>query len=518
MTNKGPLSQHLPQHPVSMWRDTTPLPSFPRLAEDHETDIAVIGGGITGITAAYLLQKEGYKVTLLEGRELFMGATGFTTAKVTAQHGVIYDDLLRHFGEEQARQYYESNAKAMEWVAKAAEEHGIDCGLTRETAYVYADEGDDKTLSKLQDEFKAYEKLGIPGTWESDLPLPLPVSGAIALPGQLRFHPLHYLKALLKAFVDGGGTVYEHTMIGEEVEGDGPLTLFTERGKHRIRCRHAVSASHFPFYDGGSLYFARLHPERSYCLAVEPETAFEGGMYISASEPKRSLRAVEWEGKRLVLVGGANHKTGQGICTIRYYEELEMFAGDLLGIRSMPYRWSTQDLITVDKVPYIGRMSGDKEIYVATGFAKWGMSNGTLAALMITDQITGRGTPYADLYSPSRFKAVPGVKEFVAQNANVAKELIAGKLESVQRKADDLAPGEGAVIRYDGDKVGAYRDPGGKLHLVDRTCTHMGCECDWNEAERSWDCPCHGSRFSFDGSVLEGPATQPLKKLKEEEA
>lgn len=401
------ITQSLPQFPESLWRDTTDLPTFSKLAEDISTDVAVVGGGITGITTAYLLSIAGYKVTLLEAGEILSGTTGFTSAKISAQHGLIYHHLIKHFGQEQARLYYRSNSEAMNWIQNTADELEVSCDMKQEAAFLYADAEDHKTLKQLEEEYKAYEQLGLPGEWLDNVSIPLMASGAIKLPGHARFHPLQYLKGLLKVIQDKGGVIYEHTMMADKVEKNDKLTLFTEKDEYRITCRYAVSASHFPFYDGGALYFSRLHAERSYCLAIQPETDFEGGMYLSASEPTRSLRAVEWEGRNLVIVGGDNHKTGQGICTIGHYENLELFAGNLLGIKTIPYRWAAQDLITLDRVPYIGKISDDKEIYIATGFGKWGMTSGTLAAQIISDQIQRKDNPYSELYDPSASKLAP---------------------------------------------------------------------------------------------------------------
>lgn len=512
MDQRHTSQQELPRYPESLWRATTELPSFPRLAEDIETDVAVVGAGITGITTAYLLAKGGKKVVLLDAGRILDGTTGFTTAKVTAQHGMIYHELLQHFGEEKARLFYEANHEAMDFIRSHVQKWDADCGLEQEDAYLFTQ--DDNMLSKLEDEFKAYEKLGLPGEWLETIPLPMPVRGAIKMPGQYRFHPLAYLKRMVEEFLRLGGIIYENTTIGEEAETEGPITIKTQRGNHSITCQFAVSASHFPFYDGRGFYFTRLHAERSYVVAVKPETAYPGGMYINIENPSRSLRSVSYNGEELVLVGGENHPTGKSDCTHRHYENLEKFAGELLGARAIPFRWSAQDLITLDKLPYIGPITSKQDrILVATGFRKWGMTSGTAAAQIITDQILGKDNRFSDVFTPSRFKADPALKTFVVQNAGVAKEYIAGKVGMTHGKIEELKAGEGTVVRHNGQRAGAYKDERGNLHLVDTTCTHLGCECEWNEGERSWDCPCHGSRFNYDGEVLEGPAIDPLKKL-----
>ncbi len=238
-------------------------------------------------------------------------------------------------------------------------------------------------------------------------------------------------------------------------------------------------------------------------------------MYISADDPTRSLRYTPVNGEPLVLIGGENHKTGQGPDTMLHYLALEAFAEKTLGIEEYVYRWSAQDLITLDKVPYIGPVTADKpNILVATGYRKWGMTNGTTAAMLLTDIILKKENPYRDLFSPSRFKkADPDIKKFISFNANVAGHLLKGKLEFVPKDPSDLQNDEGSVVMVNGKRAGAYKDPEGKLHIVDTTCTHLGCECEWNHGERTWDCPCHGSRYSYDGEVLNGPTEKPLRKI-----
>lgn len=511
-----PAESGLPQFPESLWKHTSQFPRFPRLIGLAEADVVVVGAGMTGITAAYLLMKEGYSVILAEMGAVLNGTTGYTTAKITSQHGLIYDELTAHFGEEQARLYYEANEEALRFMGSFAAEHSIPCDLVQEDAFLYAES--EQELSKLAKEWAAYEKLGIPGKWQDTLPLPFTVKGAIKMPGQARFHPLHYLQFMLDELVKGGVSIYEYTMVGEKVEKEGgQLVLHTEQGA-TLKCTHAVSASHFPFYDGGALYFSRLHAERSYIVAIEPESPFPGGMYINCGNPVRSLRTASWNDKKLLLVGGEGHKTGQNDCTIKNYETLERLGASLFGAKSIPFRWSAQDLVTVDRVPYIGQATkDDPQILIATGFAKWGMTTGTLAACMIRDRIMHRENRYAGLFTPQRFKADPSIKNLIVQNADVAKELVAGKVGLIHKKIGELQADEGAIVRHQGKRAGAYKDKQGALYLVDATCTHMGCEVGWNAAERSWDCPCHGSRFNTLGEVIEGPATLPLTPLKQEQ-
>lgn len=499
----------LPKDPVSYWRTNIDFPKFPSLEEDLDVDVAIVGAGITGITSAYLLANEGLKVALIEADQVLNGTTGHTTAKITAQHDLIYDELIRNMGRNEARLYYEANTEAMNFIRKTVHEERIACELSNQDAYIYAttEEG----AKKVQKEFEAYEKIGIEGELVEKIPFEISIYNALVMKKQAQFHPTKYLTHLLSLIQEKGGLIFEHTTAVNIEMGEQAVVLTKE--ERRITAKHVLFCSHFPFYEGAGLYSTRMHAQRSYALAVKTRKKFPPGIYISADEPNRSLRSVADEGRELVLIVGENHKTGQGIETMKHYEALQFFGESIFTIEEIVHRWSAQDLETLDKLPYIGALtSSQPNLLIATGFRKWGMSNGTAAALLFRDIVLGKSNKFEALYSPSRFYVQPSLKNFFMQNANVVGQLIKGKLDSSNIDPDNLAKGEGAVITLEGHRKGAYRDEEGELHIVDTTCTHIGCEVTWNDGDCTWDCPCHGSRFSYTGEVIEGPAEKPLKK------
>ncbi|MGE8206440.1 FAD-dependent oxidoreductase [Heyndrickxia sp. NPDC080065] len=500
----------MPQFPEPIWRESVEIPSFSNLIEDIDVDIAIVGGGITGITTAYLLTKEGFKVAIIEAGNLLNGTTGHTTAKVTAQHGLIYDEFIQNIGKENARLYYEANSEAIQFIKNTIQEHGIDCDFSEEDAYIYTNSVE--YVSKLLKEEEAYKELGIDGEIVDQIPLDFQVISALVMRNQAQFHPLKYLKPLINYIQNAGGLIFENTTATDVDYGDQPVVI-TREGM-RVTCKYVCACSHFPFYDGLGFYPTRMYPERSYLIAVKSKKDFPGGMYISAEQPTRSLRYMMYNNEKMLLVGGENHKTGQGIPTIMHYEALEEFASNQFGIDEYLYRWSAQDLTTLDKIPYIGRItSNHNQVLVATGFRKWGMTNSTLSALLLRDIIVEKENRFEELFSPSRFNSDPGVSEFISTNLDVAKHLIEGKLEYPLRDVNDLSNDEGSVVNVNGKRAGAYKDQDGKLYVVDTTCTHLGCEIEWNSGDRTWDCPCHGSRFSIKGDVVEGPAETPLKRI-----
>nr|WP_078382853.1 FAD-dependent oxidoreductase [Sutcliffiella halmapala] len=500
----------LPKSPEPYWRESTSLPSFSPLQEDTNADVCIVGAGITGITAAYQLAQDGHRVVLVDADQILNGTTGHTTAKITAQHGLIYDELINHIGEEKAKLYYEANNDALHYIKDIVNLKRIECDFSKQDAYIYATT--DEEEQKIYQELDAYQKLGIKKDLINEIPFSIPTKSALVMKDQAQFHPLHYLKVLVEGILEKGGRIYEQT-VAIDVEESPELQVITRSGA-KIKCNSILACSHFPFYDGKGFFFTRMYAERSYVVAAKTDKEFPGGMYLSAGQPTRSLRSVTVNGEKLVLIGGEGHKTGQGTDTLKHYEALKTFGEESLGLKEVSYRWSAQDLYTLDKVPYIGRItSNNPNIFIATGFRKWGMTNGTAAALLLQDLVNGKQNKYMDLFAPSRFVADPSLKKFISANMDVAGHLIEGKLDRPTKKPEDLGLDEGGVVSIDGRRAGAYKDDKGEIYCVDTTCTHLGCEVEWNHGDRSWDCPCHGSRFSIHGDVLEGPADKPLEKL-----
>lgn len=509
MTDHDQAKSKLPEFAKSYWQDSTATTEFPKLAKDIHVDTVIVGGGITGITVAYLLANQGLKVAILEADRLLNGTTGHTTAKITAQHGLIYDELIKNMGRTKARLYYEANMEALYFIKNTIDKLQIDCDFSEQDAWIYATTEEYK--QKIEKEAEAYQKLGIVGCLVDSIPLDIEVKNALIMKGQAQFHPLKYLKALIKQITKKGGLIFEQTTAVDVETKDQP-TVFTREGA-RVTADYILACTHFPFYEGLGLYSARMHADRSYLIAAKTKKKFPGGMLISADEPTRSLRSITINGEEMVLIGGESHKTGQSDDTMKHYQLLEVFGDHILGIETIPYRWSAQDLITLDKVPYVGKITaGQDRILIATGYRKWGMSNGTAAAQLLADLVLNKKSNFEELYRPARFYARPSLKNFLVQNANVAEHLIKGKLQISQINPDTMANDEGAIISVKGERKGAYKDKEGTLHIVDTTCTHLGCEVEWNSGERTWDCPCHGSRFSYHGDLVEGPAEKPLQK------
>ena len=499
----------MPRLNSPLWLDEADS-SYPSLRGSAEVDVAVVGAGITGTTAAYLLKHAGRTVALLESDRLCAGATGYTTAKLTVGHSLVYGQLIDSLGVEAARRYARSNQEAIERVAAIVAERGIDCDFERADNFVYTEQV--RAVSELEREAEAARQAGIDAEVTTETDLPYPIAAAIRVERQAQFHPWKYVSALA-GLVDGDDShVFEVTRATAVRAGD-PCTLETTEGT--IRARHVVLATQLPFADRG-LFFAKAHPMKSYAIAAEIGVDdAPRGMYISIDRPTRSVRSTPAEGGRVLIVGGEGHRPGEERDTGARYRKLEAFMRERYGIEEPQWRWSTHDYVPLDQLPYIGRLRrGDDRVLVATGFAKWGMTKGTLAAAILTDAILGRTNEYAELYDAHRLNVRPSAASFVKENGRVGSTFFRDRLRSRDgREAiDALAPGDGTVARVGRKQLAAYRDDDGALHVLSARCTHLGCIVGWNAADRAWECPCHGSRFAADGTLVQGPATADLPR------
>ena len=494
--------QSLPGRPQSFWTEAAPVVSFPPLDRDETFDVAVLGAGITGVTAALLLKREGLRVALVEADRVGRGVSGHSTAKVTSQHSLTYSKLESNFGKAGAAAYGEANEAGLALIVGLAEELGIDCDLRRKPAYTWTESENER--EKLEQEARAAREAGLPASFTEQSDLPWPIIAAVRFDQQAEFHPVKYLLPLAQAVAGEGSEVFEHTRAVAVRDGE-PCRVRTDRGP-TLHARHVVVATHFPFLDRSG-FFARMHPERSYVLGVRLEGEVPQGMYISTQG--HSLRALPAGDRELLMVGGEGHKVAQADAA-ESYRRLERWARERFPVEAIDYRWSSQDNVSLDQVPYVGRLGPfSKRVLVATGYRKWGYANGAAAALMLTDTVLGRTNPWASTFDSNRLGPAQAALTFLKENGNVAKRFFQDRLR--RGSAADLAPGEGKIVRDGPVQTAVHRDEAGALHAVSARCTHLGCIVQWNNAERSWDCPCHGSRFAPDGHVLHGPAVAPLE-------
>lgn len=503
-TNDGDESLH--GETASIWMETTPDTAYEALEDDVTVDVAVVGGGIAGITTAAKLKAAGQAVAVIERDRILANVTGHTTAKLTSLHGLIYGHLIENFGEERAQQYAEANETAIDDIESTVDDRDIDCDFERVPAYTYTESTD--THQQIEAEVDAAKRLGLPASTTESTDLPFDVASAVKFDDQAQFHPRKYLLALAEDIPGDGSYVFENTT-ATSVEDGEPCTVSTEEGT--VTADAVVVATHFPVFDKAR-YYERLSPKRSYVLAVRLQDAVPEGMYYGQEEPYFSVRPHPAGEESMALVGGQSHRTGHGGSTVDRYRKLEQEAHDRLDVESIEYRWSTQDFVSVDRVPFIGRLGPQSEnVYVATGFGGWGMTNGTVAGQLLSDLVLGNENPWQEVYQPVRFNEKASEENFLHQNEHDVKHYLEDYGTKPQTEdIKSVAHGEATILERDAGPIAVYREEDGTTHAVSAVCTHMGCLVDWNDGEQSWDCPCHGSRFNYDGKVLNGPANSGL--------
>ncbi|MFR0354911.1 FAD-dependent oxidoreductase [Streptomyces sediminimaris] len=497
----------------SYWLQTAPRGEpAPQPSGDITVEVAVIGGGIAGLSTAWELVRQGREVAVLEADRIAAGVTGHTTAKLSAQHTLVYDHLRRTRGPEGARLYARSQTAAIEHAAGIVDELGIDCEWEEASAFTYAE--DRRRVGELRAEAEAAREAGLPADFVTESELPFPIAGAVRVTNQVQFHPCKYLLALAGDLRRRGGAVYEGTRVVGLSEGE-PCVLRTDAGVS-VRADEVVVATHYPVFDR-ALLFTRLSPRRELVVAgtIEEERA-PRDMHITPEQSTRSVRSAPYrDGTRLLVVTGEHITPGTADVEERF-ARLSAWAGDRFEGFTVTHRWATQDNDSTDSVPLVGPMrAGSDHTYVATGFGGWGLSGGIMAGRLISDLVHGREVEWAGLYDPRRLGTV--VREgatFLKNQAKVGRHFLGDRLSSVTRPLtpEDVPRGEGAVVRVGARHCAVHRDEKGELRAVSARCTHLGCLVAFNRAEQAWECPCHGSRFAPDGSILQGPAVRPLER------
>lgn len=493
----------LPKKTASFWHQTADVPNFPQLKENLSVDVAVVGGGISGIMVAYELAKTSKSVALFEARELLNGTTGFTTAKLSAQHNLLFNELIERYDKETAHLYYQANMQGIDIIKNLADKHGINCDLKKQDAYVYTQ--DESQKENIEKEAKAYNQLEIDGELTQKLPVDIEIDSAVVMHEQYEFHPVAFLVGIINQLEEMDVQIYEQTLINDVKDGN-PVKLTTS-SEYTIDAGQAIVATKYPVHDPKEMYTSKFQPEISFAIACEIDKAFPGGMYINCNNPKRTFRAMRANGKEYLLAGGESHPVGDGKSDQERYESILKFAEEYFSVKEVVAHWSAHDLITKDKIPMVGKIHPDEEnIFVITGFSKWGLANAAISAELIRDLLSDNDNPYSEMFDPHR--EIPDATSLVEKEESTEYNASIHK-----KKVEALEKGEALIIEENDDKIGIYKDNEGTLHQLDTTCTHLGCGVEWNDGDKTWDCPCHGSRFKATGEVVAGPATEPLKKV-----
>jgi len=493
----------------SYWMATGPRTSYPALQSGLVVDAAVVGGGIVGVTAAYLLMRAGLSVALIEARRAARQVTGGTTAKISSAHSLMYSDLSLRAGQETARLYGEANEAALKLIADLVSERGIDCDFRRLPLYNY-------TTAKwkvplLRSEARTAARLGLPATFLPEAPAPMPVVGAMRFDNQAQFHPSKYLLHLLGAVAgDPNCHVFEETRV-LDVQDGAPCRVATDRGE--LAASDVIVATALPILDRGR-YFALAYPYSAVCLAAPLADSMKpDGMFVTLDSDNCTLRSQpDPKGEMLILMGPRfkNASKAEGA-----YRKTEEWARRYYDCGDVAYRWVNEDFMSVDRIPFIGRLNSESaHVWIATAFSSWGMTGGTLAAMILSDRIMGIANPWAGVFDSLRRLSFLPALVYAWQNALTGVKFIAGRLAppASVKPWEKIAPASGSAVRIGDENVGVYRDEKGVPHAVSLKCTHLGCALSWNAVAKTWDCPCHGSRFDVDGRVLYGPAGENLER------
>ncbi len=492
----------------SLWQEVE-APALPAHSAAMECDVLIVGGGITGLTTALLLQEAGKRCIVAEAHTIGFGTTGGTTAHLNTLLESPYYMVKKDFGADNARLFAQSAEDAIRLVERLCGKYNINAGFGRKTAFLWAT--DDKQAGELDRVVESTKEVGLPMDHINDSPFPVPYVKIAAIENQAQIHPTEYIKGLAEAFRGLGGTILEHCRVNGIEEKDN---VEAQTGMGMIKAQSAVYATHIP--PGVNILHFRCAPYRSYAMAFTlKDGRYPDALGYDMEDPYHYIRTQEWNGQKYVVAGGEDHKTGHEENTDACFRRLEAYIRKYFEVDEITHRWSSQFFESTDGLPYIGKLPGASgKVYVATGFMGNGITLGSKAGEVLSELILTGESRYKELFRPGRVSPVAGFQDFVKEAADVVQRFIADKVSPEKLKeVADLAPGEARVVRAEGQLLALYKDEDHVLHAVNSACTHVKCTIGWNSTEKSWDCPCHGSRFSIHGEVLTAPARKNLERI-----
>lgn len=481
------------------------------LNENIETDVCIIGAGVTGLTTGYYLSKSGMKVTILEKDEILSHTSSNTTAKITSQHGLIYKYLIDSKGKEFTRKYYDANEKAIKNIEEIIKNEQINCDFEKENSYVFTE--NEKEVQKIKDEVNSCLDLKINAKFTTKIDLPINIQGAIYFENQAQFHPKKYGLGLCQSILNHKGKIYENSKAININRNINSFTINTTTNS--VKAKYLVIATHYPILNFPGYYFLKMYQSTSYAIALDigNKKSFKG-MYINTSEPIKSFRMINDDNQKLLLIVGNGHKTGKKKDLSNSYNNLEKIAKKIYPNASVKYKWCTEDCITLDKLPYIGDFSHImKNVFVATGYNKWGITLSNIASNIIKDKILENSNEFEELFTATRVEPIKNIQEVENILKETTNSLITNKFKTPNNDFSTISCNEGRIVEIDGKKIGIYRDENNKLYKIIPTCSHLGCELSWNNLSKTWDCPCHGSRFTYSGQSIESPSIENLKTI-----